>query len=153
MERSLQETYAPTATCFGCGRANPKGLRIRSFPEGDGLVAEWRSSPEYEAWPGMLSGGAIGTLLDCHCNWTAAWTLMRRDGLDHPPSCVTAEYTIKLLRPTPTDGPIRLAAHPVEVKGSRVVVEGTLTAGGEVCATCRGVFVAVKPEHPAYGRW
>ncbi|NBX81827.1 PaaI family thioesterase, partial [bacterium] len=28
---SLQETYAPHNACFGCGPANSKGLRIRSF--------------------------------------------------------------------------------------------------------------------------
>jgi len=31
--------------------------------------------------------------------------------------------------------------------------EGRLLAGGELCAACRGVFVAVKPGHPAYHRW
>ena len=39
-EQSVQERYAPENICFGCGPANPKGLRIRSFQEGDTLVAE-----------------------------------------------------------------------------------------------------------------
>jgi len=55
-------------------------------------------------------------------------------------------------RPTPM-GPVRLEARAVEVSGGRAVVEGTLTAGGKVTATCRGTFVAVKPGHPAYHRW
>jgi hypothetical protein len=25
--------------------------------------------------------------------------------------------------------------------------------GGKICATCRGIFVAVKEGHPAYHRW
>ena len=33
------------------------------------------------------------------------------------------------------------------------VVEATLEAGGRICDTCRGTFVAVKPGHPAYHRW
>ena len=45
----------------------------------------------------------IGTLLDCHCNWTAAWHLMKRAREDRPPCTVTADYAIKLLRPTPTE--------------------------------------------------
>jgi acyl-coenzyme A thioesterase PaaI-like protein len=50
-------------------------------------------------------------------------------------------------------GPVRLEARPVEMKEDRAVIEGTLTAGGKVTATCRGTFVAVKPGHPAYHRW
>src|SRR5207248_8416949 len=60
-----------------------------------------------------LSGGIIGTLLDCHCNWTAAWHLMNKAGADKPPCTVTAEYAIKLLRPTPSDRPVKLVARVV----------------------------------------
>jgi acyl-coenzyme A thioesterase PaaI-like protein len=151
--RGVQETYAPGSSCFGCGPANPKGLRLRSRVEGDALVATFRPEPHHEAFPGMLSGGIAGTLLDCHSNWTAAMALMRAAGEDRPPCTVTAEYHVKLQRPTPTAGELTLRAAPVEVKGDRAVVEATLEAGGKTCASCRGVFVAVQPGHPAYHRW
>lgn len=151
--KSLQDTYAPNGTCFGCGPANPKGLRIKSFVQGDEVVAEWSAAPHHEAYSGALNGGIIGTLLDCHCNWTAAWHLMQKSGEAHPPCTVTADYAIKLKRPTPTNGPIQLRAHVVESSADRAVVEGELIAGGKVCDTCRGTFVAVKPGHPAYHRW
>jgi len=151
--KSLQERYAPANSCWGCGPANAEGLRVRSFPRGDEVVAEWKPEPKYEAFPGVLNGGIIGTLLDCHCNWTAAYHLMKRTGADHPPCTVTAEYAIKLLRPTPTDGAVSLSAHIVDLTDTRATVEGTLSAAGKVCATCRGVFVAVKEGHPAYHRW
>ncbi len=153
MQLSLQERYAPNNACFGCGPSNPDGLHIRSFPQVDEVVAEWTPQSKYEAFPGMLNGGIIGTLLDCHCNWTAAWHLMREAGADHAPCTVTADYAIKLFRPTPTDGPIALSARVVESKGKRATVEGKLTAGGKVCATCRGTFVAVEEGHPAFHRW
>jgi len=152
-EKSLQETYGPHTVCFGCGPANEKGLRIRSFPQGDEVVADWTPEKHHEAIPGMLNGGIIGTLLDCHSNWTAGWYLMQRDGGDKLPVTVTAEYAVKLHRPTPTDGPLRLVARVVELEGDRAVVEAELIAGGKVTATCRGTFVAVKPGHPAYHRW
>ena len=151
--KSIQETYAPNLACFGCGPANPKGLHVRSFADGEEVIAEWNPSVEYEAYQGMLSGGIIGTLLDCHCNWTAAWHLMVKTGAEKPPCTVTAEYTIKLLRPTPTDGPLRLVARVTESTDTRAVVEGELIGHDKVCATCHGVFVAVKPGHPAYHRW
>ena len=154
-DQSLQETYAPNNTCFGCGPANAKGLRIRSLvaPSGDEVIADWTPEPHHEAFPGMLNGGIIGALLDCHCNWTAAYHLMKATSADKPPCTVTADYAITLKRPTPTHGPVHLSAKVVEAQGDRCVVEGTLTAGGKVTATCRGTFVAVKPGHPAYHRW
>jgi acyl-coenzyme A thioesterase PaaI-like protein len=151
--KSLQERYAPANSCWGCGPANSQGLRIRSFPRGDEVVAEWKPEPKYEAFPGVLNGGIIGTLLDCHCNWTAAYHLMKSAEADHPPCTVTAEYAIKLLRPTPTDSAISLCARIIDLTDNRATVEGTLSAAGKVCATCRGVFVAVKEGHPAYHRW
>ena len=150
---ALQDRYAPSGTCFGCGPRNQQGLRIKSIVAGDEVVAVWRAAPHHEAFAGALSGGIAGTLLDCHSNWTAAYHLMRRANRTTPPPTVTAEYAVKLLRPTPTDGPIELIAHPVEIGDDRAVVEAELRAGGKVCATCRGIFVAVKPGHPAYHRW
>jgi acyl-coenzyme A thioesterase PaaI-like protein len=151
--KSIQETYAPNLECFGCGPANPKGLHIRSFADGDEVVAEWQPRKEYEAFEGMLSGGIIGTLLDCHCNWAATWHLLKKTGADRPPCTVTADYAIKLLRPTPTDGMLKLRARVVESTNDRAIVEGELIAHDKVTATCRGTFVAVKTGHPAYHRW
>jgi acyl-coenzyme A thioesterase PaaI-like protein len=152
-EKGLQERYAPESACFGCGPANARGLRIRSFARGDETVAEWRPEPHHEAFPGMLNGGIVGALLDCHSNWAAAHHLMRQANADRPPCTVTADYSVKLLRPTPTDAPVRLSARVIESSEDRAVVESELIAGGKVCAKCRGTFVAVKPGHPAYHRW
>jgi acyl-coenzyme A thioesterase PaaI-like protein len=152
-EPSVQERYAPHNACFGCGPANPKGLRIRSFIEGDDFVARWTPEPHHEAFPGVLNGGITGALLDCHCNWRASIALMQAQGLESPPCTVTAEYTVKLRRPTPTDRQLTIRAKVVSLQGSKVTVEGTLEADGEATAQCSGVFVAVKPGHPAYHRW
>lgn len=152
-ELSLQEKFAPKSICYGCGPANAPGLHVRSFENGDGLVAEWGPDEKYQAFPGMLYGGLIGCLLDCHCNWTAAWHLMKQNGMDHPPCTVTAQYTVKFKRPTPADKPVRLVAKVVESKEDRATIEGELISDGVVCATCTGTFVAVKEGHPAYHRW
>ena len=81
---SVQERYAPRNHCFGCGPANPKGLHVRSFEEGDGLVADWTPEPHHEAFDGAVGGGILGTLLDCHSNWTAAIHLMKAAGSRDP---------------------------------------------------------------------
>jgi len=151
--QSLQERYAPGTRCFGCGPANDRGLRIRSFPEGDEVVCTWMPEPHHEAFGGVLNGGIIGTLFDCHCNWAATHFLMRRDSLDAPPCTVTADFHVVLRRPTPSTGPIHLRARVVESTADRATVEATMEAGGKVTATCRGSFVAVKEGHPAFHRW
>lgn len=153
MTEYLQDRYAPTTRCFGCGPANPSGLHIKSVPDGDEVVCEWRAERDHEAFDGVLNGGIIGTLFDCHCNWTAAYHLMRANDLDAPPCTVTAEYHVVLKRPTPSTAPVRLRARVVESTRDRATVEGLLEAGGKVTATCRGTFVAVQEGHPAFHRW
>jgi acyl-coenzyme A thioesterase PaaI-like protein len=154
-EKSLQETFAPNGICFGCGVKNEKGLRIRSFPGEDGeeIIAEWRAEEHHQAFPGMLSGGIVGTLLDCHSNWMAAHYLMKKNGKTEPDCTVTANYSVKLLRPTPSDATIYLKARVIESSEDRATVEAEVIANDKVCATCKGLFVAVKEGHPAYHRW
>ena len=150
---SLQDRYAPANRCFGCGPANEKGLRIKSFPQGDEVVAEFRAEPHHEAFPGAVSGGILGALLDCHSNWAATWALMKSRSSAVPPCTVTADFHVVLKRPTPMDAPLTLRARVVDSSTDRATVEATLEARGKVTATCRGTFVAVKEGHPAYHRW
>jgi acyl-coenzyme A thioesterase PaaI-like protein len=150
---SLQDRYAPANRCFGCGPANDKGLRIKSFPQGDEVVAEFRPEPHHEAFPGAVSGGILGTLLDCHSNWTATWALMKARNSATPPCTVTSDFHVVLKRPTPSNTVLELRAKTVELAGDRAVVEASVEANGKITATCRGTFVAVKEGHPAYHRW
>ena len=151
--QSLQDQYAPHNECFGCGPANDKGLRIKTFVEGDETVASWQPEAHHHAFANILNGGIIGALLDCHSNWTAAYHLMKAQGADSPPCTVTADFHVKLRAPTPLAGPLTLSARPVQTGADRCTVDAELSAGGKVTATCRGTFVAVKPGHPAYHRW
>jgi acyl-coenzyme A thioesterase PaaI-like protein len=152
-EPSLQECFAPLSRCFGCGPANDRGLRLRSFVQGDTIVATWRPGDQHQAFPGMLNGGIIGTLLDCHGNWTAAWHLMNLNRLERPLCTVTADYAVTLLRPTPLEGPVELTARVSAATAERATVEASLLAAGKLRATCRGTFVAVRPGHPAFHQW
>ena len=153
-ELSLQERHAPAGRCFGCGPRNERGLRIRSLERDDGsVVAQWQPRPEHEAFDGYLNGGILGTLIDCHSNWTGIAALLRRSGSSEAPSTVTAELSIRYRRPTPSDRPIRLIGRAVELDDRRVAVETTVESGGEVTATGRATFVVVGRGHPAFGRW
>lgn len=153
MTISLQDLYAPQTKCFGCGPANPQGLRIKSYPEGDKLVCRFRAQPHHEGFPGFVNGGIIGALFDCHMNWTAAYFLMQRDGLSSPPSTVTAEFAVSFEKPTPSGEELTLKSWVVENSGRRVTVEGELLVGPHRTARGKGVFVVVKEGHPGWGRW
>jgi acyl-coenzyme A thioesterase PaaI-like protein len=153
MSDNLQDRYAPHTRCFGCGPSNPNGLQIKTVIEGDEGICEFRPDEHHEAFPGAVAGGIIGTLFDCHCNWTAAHHLMLANHLDNPPSTVTQEYTVKFLKPTPSGETLRIGAKVVEGGARRVTVVGRLEAAGEVTATCRAVYVAVQEGHPAFYRW
>jgi acyl-coenzyme A thioesterase PaaI-like protein len=150
---SLQERYAPENRCFGCGPANDKGLRIRSFVEGDEVVCRWTPEPHHLAFDSVLNGGICGALLDCHGNWTAAHYMMSKRGDASLPCTVTAEFHVVLKRPTPMDGTLTIRARVEESSEDRAVVQATIEAAGRITATCRGVFVAVKEGHPAFHRW
>ena len=84
-KEGVQRTYAPTSICFGCGPANEHGLQINSYRIDGGLELKFMPEPHHQAFPGMVNGGIIGTLLDCHGNWAAAIALMDEQGLDEPP--------------------------------------------------------------------
>ena len=151
--KSLQETYAPNNRCFGCGPANELGLRIRSFEEGEELVCDWTPEAHHVAFEGIVNGGIIGSLLDCHSNWTAAVHLMKKRAAAELPATVTSDFHVTLKRPTPMGVPLHLRAHVVESTDDRAVIDATVEANGKVTATCRCTFVAVKEGHPAYFRW
>lgn len=150
---SLQDRFASNSICYGCGPANKEGLQIKSVPVGDELICEIQPDVKYQAFEGFLYGGLIGCLLDCHCNWTAAWHLMQQNKLSSPPCTVTAQYTVKFLRPTPSGQKLRIVAKVVTSSERKAEVHGELFAGNELCATGDAIFVAVKQGHPAYHRW
>ena len=161
--KSLQDTFAPNSICFGCGPQNQKGLKIKSFADrnevGELVVhAHFQPESHHEAFPGMVNGGIMGALLDCHSNWTAAYALMQQAELQAPPCTVTADFHVKLRAPTSSSQPIKLLAHVLEISSDRAKIEASAFSVDEngnekLTATCIGTFVAVKEGHPAFHRW
>ncbi len=152
-EIGVQREFAPSSICFGCGPANPQGLKINSTRTEEGLELWFTTSDEHQAFPGMVNGGIIGTLLDCHGNWTAAIALMDEHGDSEPPCTVTASYSVQLRRPTPVNVPLHVTAKVTELSTDRAHIEMELHAEGKLCAKGKGLFVAVTEGHPAYHRW
>ncbi len=130
----VQREFAPNSICFGCGPANEKGLKINSFRIEGGLRTEFETSLEHQAFPGIINGGIIGTLLDCHGNWTAAIAIMDKRGEEKPSCTVTANYSVKLLRPTPEDEVLVITSKVEELLEDRASISMELFAGEKLCA-------------------
>jgi acyl-coenzyme A thioesterase PaaI-like protein len=154
--KAIQDYYPDNYShCYGCGRLNEHGLQIKSYWGDDETVATFRPRPYHTAIPGYVYGGLIASLIDCHGTGTAAAAAYRAEGreMGSEPALryVTASLQVDYVRPTPIDKSLELRAHAIEIKGRKVVVEVSLSAGGEVCA--RGTVVAVQlPEHYLTGK-
>jgi acyl-coenzyme A thioesterase PaaI-like protein len=146
-QKAFQDYYPDSvAQCYGCGRLNEHGLQIKSYWDGDEAVCMFYPRDYHIAIPGFVYGGLIASLIDCHSTGTAAAAAYRaasRD-MDTEPAFrfVTGSLHVDYLRPTPIEGPLELRSEVIEIKGRKVVVRTTLSAGGEVCA--RGEVVAVQ---------
>ena len=139
---SVQQRLYPTLNCFGCGPANPKGLRLRSYPADDGVVADFAPWPEHDNGLGYLNGGIIATVLDCHSAAVVVLEAERRGWPALPGAAlpyVTAGLDVRYLRPTP------LA--PIELRGVvRSASEAEMVADVEVWSDG-------KPRARASARW
>jgi acyl-coenzyme A thioesterase PaaI-like protein len=144
--RAIQDHYPEdVAHCYGCGRLNEHGHRIRTFRDGDEAVARFLPKPYHVALPGFVYGGLIASLIDCHGIATAADAAMRAAGLDigaePSPRYVTAALHVDYLKPTPLGVELELRARVTSRSGRKAVVEVAVSANGVV--TARGEVVAV----------
>lgn len=117
-ELAVQEAYTPDSQCFGCGPAAPDGLGLRSFRDAGGLVARTTIDHKYQAFPGIVNGGIVSALFDCHGNWTAAVALMDRSCLPRPPLTLTAELLVNFREPTPPGVPLIVRSTVARVRES-----------------------------------
>ncbi len=150
-ENAFQDYYPEDLShCYGCGRLNDHGHQIKSYWDGEESVCTFHPEPFHTAIPGFVYGGLIASLIDCHGTGTAAAAGYRAEGramdTEPPLRYLTASLHVDYLRPTPLAAALELRGTVKEIKGRKVVVGVTLSAGEEVCA--RGEVVAVQmPEH------
>ncbi len=146
---ALQDLAAPDGVCFGCGSAHPHGLHIKSHWHEDGVhvICTHMPAADFHGWPGLVYGGLIAMLVDCHSNWTAMAYHYRAEGRapDSKPriDCVTGSLGVKYLKPTPMDVPLLLKAR-VEgevARKTRVLCE--VYAGDVLTALGDSIFVRV----------
>lgn len=145
---SIQERFLPEMNCFGCGPANPKGLKLRSFAADVGTVATFNPWPEHDNGLGYLNGGIICTVLDCHSATPMILEAERLGLAEHAGLLpfVTAGLDVRYLRPTPLDRPSHLHAEVVEVTDSAITITVELTCDGKTRAAATALWKRWRPR-------
>jgi uncharacterized protein (TIGR00369 family) len=125
--------------CFGCGEANPTGLRLEFLQAADGTVVCPASiASAFEGHPGYLHGGIIATLLD-----ETMSKAVRARGL----TAMTRHMEIDYRRPVPSCTPIRMEGNVVRSEGRKHWAEAHILDGeGKPLARAKGLFVEVQPK-------
>lgn len=95
--------------CFACGTANPIGLRMEFYREGDSVVSEIEFNEHHSGWERVIHGGLITTVLDEIMGWTIM--VFKRTFF------VTRGLEVRFLRPV--------------LAGVPLVVRGKLEPGGD----------------------
>jgi len=148
-ELSIQERLYPQLTCFGCGHANAKGLKLRSYPKVGFVTAVFEPWPEHDNGFGFLNGGIIATLLDCHSG-AAVFHEAHLRGLDPtkaaPLPFVTAGLDVRYLRPTPLGQVLELRASVESSDADQVSVEAELVWDGKVRAAATTLWKRWRPR-------
>ncbi len=57
--------------CFGCGKANPIGLKLKFAWDGKTARAEFTPGENLQGWSGYLHGGITACVLDEAMGWAA----------------------------------------------------------------------------------
>jgi acyl-coenzyme A thioesterase PaaI-like protein len=146
-QRAIQDQFSRNNYCWGCGRENEHGLKIKSYWLGENAICTWVPSPYHAAGPrNVVNGGIIATLIDCHSACTAMAAAYQAEGreIGSEPMiwCATASLHVTYLRPILTGTQVELLARVKEMGKRKVVVSCVVSSQGEECA--RGEVVAVK---------
>jgi len=156
---AIQDLYPDDfAHCYGCGRNNSEGHHLKSFVEGDEVVARFTPSSYHIAVPGFVYGGLLASLVDCHAMATATagaeLAAGRKIGERQVERYVTAALRVDYLEPTPLGGELEIRGRVTQQSDKKAVVTLTVSASGTV--TVRAEVVAVRipkrMERPHEGR-
>ncbi len=149
-EISFQDQYLDTrADCWGCGRNNPDGLHIKSYWDGEEAIAHYSPQSNQIGHKGVVNGGVIATLIDCHAIGLAmahAHKMENREiGSTPLITYVTASLNVNYLKPTPLkDETLELRAHVVSSKGRKTIVACSVFANGK--ETAQGEVLGIRIE-------
>ena len=121
-----------------CGEHNSLSFRLRFEHDDEGKVySSFQSFPELQGYAGQMHGGIISALLDSamtHC-------LFHRNV-----EGVTAELTVKYLKPVPQEADLRLCAWVEQKILTLYKLKAELSVGGEVLVKAESKFMEIRKQ-------
>jgi uncharacterized protein (TIGR00369 family) len=130
----------PENPCFGCGGANPRGMKL-AFEQDDArqrIVGRFRLGEEYQGGSGFLHGGIIALLLD---------EAMGKAARFHDAHAVTAELRVEYKKPIRANTDIVVEGFVTRRDGRQLYHEGEIrNEAGDLLARGEGRFVIVDRE-------
>jgi len=137
-DEQLQPLYHGARNhCFGCGQANPVGLRLEFSKSKTGAVISRATiGDNYEGPPGYLHGGIIASLLD---------EAMSKANRVRGVTAMTRQMQVEYLRPVPSNSPIRIEGNVTRSEGRKHWTEARIqNAEGIILAHATGLFIAIR---------
>jgi uncharacterized protein (TIGR00369 family) len=129
----------PENTCFGCGGANPHGMKLafEANTETGHVTGRFKIGSDYQGSYGVLHGGIIAVLLDEAMGKVCRLSDVR---------AVTAELNVEFLKPIYVDQEITVESYQTSREGRQMFHHGEIRDGsGRVLARGRGRFVIIDP--------
>ena len=142
MQIKVTKKQPNSRMCFVCGMNNSFGLKSRFYELEDGqLMAIFQPAEEHQGYPGRLHGGIAATILD----ETIGRAIMLADSGNI--WGVTIDFSMRLRKPVPIDGEIRVLARIVSEGKRSFLGEGEiLLANGQVAVEGKGKYLKMDIE-------
>jgi len=106
--------------CFGCGKANPIGLKLKFKWDQKSRCAsaEFRPGPNLQGWAGFVHGGISACVLDEAIGWASMFA-----GTNN----VTAKLQVRYLRMIPIDQTYLVACRIIKQTSRLIETEARIT--------------------------
>ncbi len=149
--KCIQDYYEERFSyCYGCGRLNKDGHHFKTYWDGDETVTRYTPDPQHISLPGFVYGGLLASMIDCHGTGSAALAYAKENNIEliefNAPRFVTGSLSVSYKKPTPMGLELEVRGTIREIKGRKVVIEATLLAGKDVCATGEIVSLLVPED-------
>ena len=123
--------------CFVCGDQNIHGLKAKFYFDGEKAFTEVPAEDCFEGYKGIYHGGVTAALLD---------EVMIKAILALGIYVVTAEMTVKYLKPVPVGERLTFTGKQTKNKGKLYFCVGEVTGqDGTVYAAASGKYIEARP--------
>lgn len=138
MATKPQKTIGLSDLCFGCGKDNPHGLKLKVEWDGTTARAEFIPTKFHQGFSDVIHGGIITTILD-----EAMGHAAYRAGI----KCFTATMQTKFKRPLSIGEPVIVTASVTRKSRRLVETEAKMTLkDGTPIAECTAVQIVPSSE-------